>query len=196
MMDTSSQVSDEQLGIGDNMWVSVAELEQDYDNKPFFTAVRKFYVSSIQKMLSKFPFGDALMKNLAILHPNETSSFHSSTVAALAQRFPQLGLSDSETLRCLEEEFNDFTLSPGDLPTQHTYNAADNTEKVCAGPFWFEIGKMKTLSGEPRFSKLYRLMAGLLSIPCLNDDAKWGFSVLRKVRGLVSSWKPLSTYFL
>ena len=59
-MDTSSQVSDEHLGIGDNTWVSVAEFEQEYDNKPFFTAVPKFYVSTIQKILSEFPFGDAL----------------------------------------------------------------------------------------------------------------------------------------
>ncbi len=38
-----------------------------------------------------------------------------------------------------------------------------------------------TLSGELRFPNLYRLMAGLLSIPCSNADAECGFSVLRKV---------------
>ena len=40
---------------------------------------------------------------------------------------------------------------------------------------------MKTFNGEPRFPKLYQLMAGLLSIPCSNADAERGFSVLRKV---------------
>ena len=40
---------------------------------------------------------------------------------------------------------------------------------------------MKTFNGEPRFPKLYQLMAGLLSIPCSNTDAERGFSVLRKV---------------
>ena len=37
------------------------------------------------------------------------------------------------------------------------------------------------LSGELRFSKLFMLMSGLLSIPCSNADAERGFSVLRKV---------------
>ncbi len=127
---------------GDDTWVSVAELEQEHDTKPFFTAVLKFYVSTIQKMLSKFPFGDTLMRDLVILHPDKTSSLPCSTVVALANRFPQIGLSDSESLQCLEEEFRDFTLSPDDLPTQQTYNAVGHTKKVCAGPFWWEVGKM------------------------------------------------------
>ena len=40
---------------------------------------------------------------------------------------------------------------------------------------------MKCIGGEPRFSTLFRLMAGLLSIPCSNADAERGFSVLRKI---------------
>ena len=43
------------------------------------------------------------------------------------------------------------------------------------------VGKIKTLSGEPRSSKLHQLMAGLLTIPCSNADAERGFLVLRKV---------------
>ena len=57
------------------------------------------------------------MKNLSILNPDKASSFSSTTVKELAKRFPQLGLTDTESLRCLEEESMDFTLSPADLPT-------------------------------------------------------------------------------
>ena len=46
--------------------------------------------------------------------------------------------------------------------------ALGSYEKACAGSFWWEVGKIKTLSGEPRFSKLHQLMAGLLTIPCSN----------------------------
>ncbi len=81
----------------------------------------------------------------------------------------------------MKEESRDFTLSPDDLPTQQTYNAVGHTKKVCAGFFWWEVGKMMTLNGEPRFPKLHSLMAGLLCIPCLNADSDRGFSVLRKV---------------
>ena len=56
-MDASSQITNELLGIGNDTWVSVAELEQEHDPKPFFTAVRKFYVASVKKMLNKFRLG-------------------------------------------------------------------------------------------------------------------------------------------
>ena len=58
------------------------------------------------------------------------------TVISLAKRFPQLGLSDSSSLRCLEEEFLDFTLSPSELPSIKTNDARDNTKKyvlACSG---------------------------------------------------------------
>ncbi len=86
-MDVSSQVANEHLGIGTKTWVSVAELEQEHDTNPFFTAVRKFYISTITKMLSKFPFGDELMKNLAILHPSKASTFPSSTGGDTSKTF-------------------------------------------------------------------------------------------------------------
>ena len=87
----------------------------------------------------------------------------------------------SESLRCLKEELTDFTLSPIDFSTPHTYNAVGGQKKACAGYFWWVVGNIKTLSGEPRSSKLHQLMAGLLTIPCSNADAERGFSVLRKV---------------
>lgn len=57
------------------------------DIKPFFTAVRKFYVETIRKM-QKFPFGDSLMKDLAILQPDKTNEYPVAKVIYLANRFP------------------------------------------------------------------------------------------------------------
>ena len=164
-LDSSSQVLDEHLGIDNDTRISIAALEEELDPKPFYLAVRSFYVATDTKMLNKFPFGDTLMKNLGILQTSKASSFPSSTVVNLAKRFPQLGLSDFESLQCLKEEFMDYILSPDDLPTPLTYNAVGHTEKECAGPYWWEVGNMK---GETRFPNLYKLMAGLLCIPCSN----------------------------
>ena len=105
-----SQLEKEHLGIGTDTWVAVAELEQEHDTKPFFEAVRKFYVKSIQKMIQKFPFGDRLFRDLEILVPGK---FDVQTATKLAQQFPQLGISSLDTLR---EECLDYTLSPTDLP--------------------------------------------------------------------------------
>ena len=131
-MDRESQLADETLDIGNDTWVCLAELQEDTDIKPFFTAVRNFYTSTIHK---KFPFADSLLRDLGVLQPEKTSSYDVSTVLKLAKRFPQLDLTDSASLDKLREEFTDFCISPGDLPCIDTYRAADCTAKPCAGLF-------------------------------------------------------------
>ena len=169
------------MGIGTETWVCVAAFEEERDPKPFFDAVRKFYLATIKKMIKKFPFGDSILKDLGVLQPDKTSSYSAATLLNLAKRFPQIGLSEPESLDLIEEEFNDFLLSPNDIPQPDTYHVTKTTERPCAGSFWNKVGKMKTLEGELRFGTLCCLMAGLLTIPCSNADAERGFSILRKV---------------
>ena len=127
------------------------------------------------------PFGDSLLKDLGILVPDKTASYSVETIIRLAKRFPQIGVADAESLDTLREEFMDFIFSSSDLPKPVEYQAADRTEKLRAGPFWFQVGKLKTLDGQNRFGTLYKLMCGLLVIPCSNADSERGFSILRKI---------------
>lgn len=179
--DVDNQLSNEELGIGDETWVSVAVLEETEDTTPFFEAVRCFYIKSTKKMLNKFPFGDTLMKDLSVLQPEKTPSFSFDKILTLAKRFPQIGLSDSASLDRLKEQFLDFKLSPDDLPSIVKYKAADGVMRPRADLFWCEVSKMTILVGESRFDLLHRLMAGLLSIPVSNADSERGFSMLRKI---------------
>lgn len=180
-LEAENQLLDEDLGIGTNTWTHIAELEGEYDTKPFFAAVRNFYLATIKKMLLKFPFSDSLLKDLGVLQPEKTSSYSVNTALNLAKRFPQLGIADPESLDCLREEFLDFSISPADLPTPGMYHASDGTTKPRVGSFWWEVGKLQTADGKQRFAKLYQLMVGLLCIPCSNADSERGFSVLRKI---------------
>ena len=93
-------------------------------------------ITSLQKMILKFPFQDSLLKDLRILQPEKTSLYSVATVLALANRFPQLGLADAESLDQLREEFLDFQLSPADLPSLSMYKTAGHTEKPQVGVFW------------------------------------------------------------
>ena len=52
----------------------VSALEQEHDSKPFFEAVREFYVKSIKTMIQKFPFGDAIFRELEILLPTKLTT--------------------------------------------------------------------------------------------------------------------------
>ncbi len=180
-LDRQGQLDNENLGIGTETWKVLAELEEVHDMRPFFNAVREFYVTSIQKMKQKFPFHDSLLKDLGVLQPEKTASYSVSTVLGLAKRFPQLGLSEAASLDQLREEFMDFQLSPANLPSPSVYKAADCTERPRVGSFWSAVERIRTLDGKSRFSKLCMLMYGLLSIPCSNADSERGFSMLRKI---------------
>ncbi len=92
-------------------------------------------------MIKKFPFGDNLLQDLGIFVPDKASSYSVDTIIRLAKRFPQIELSDCESLDQLREEFLDYTLSPADLPTPQEYTAADKTKKIRIGKYWWEVGK-------------------------------------------------------
>ena len=189
---TTNQLPDENLGIGDNTWVALATVEQEHDTKPFFDSIRRFYISSMKKMLKKLPFGDSLLSDLGILQPNKVSTYEVNTVLRLAKKFPQLELAAPECLDNLKEEFSDFILSPSEIqplvttysayePSFNEYRAGEKVEKPCPGAFWHKIAQMRSLDGKQRFPLLYKLMAGLLTIPSSNADSERGFSMLRKI---------------
>ena len=174
--DEANQVSNEELGIGHHTWASVSDLEYLHHMTPFFEAVRAFYMSSTKKMLAKFSFGDSLMKDLRIIQPQHTASFSFNTITAQAKRFPQICLNDTVSLQHLREQFQDFKLSPTDLPKLALveYKRIDGVTvlRPKIGLFWLEVGKMTTVEGQPRFNHLHKLMAGLMSIPVSNADCE------------------------
>ena len=94
---SSCPLSDENLGIGDDTWASIAILEVEHDPKRFFTAIRTFYAATIQKMLKK-PFGNSLLKDLDIINPESVNTYSIPTVLSVAKRFPQIGWSESSKL--------------------------------------------------------------------------------------------------
>ena len=86
-----------------------------------------------------------------------------ATVLTLANRFPQLGLADAESLHQLREEFLDFQLSPADLPSLSMYKATDHTEKPRVGVFWSSVELIKTLDRNTRYKTLCKLVYRSLS---------------------------------
>ena len=75
------------------------------------------------------------MKDLRIIQPEHTSSFSINTITSLAKCFPPIGLNDAVSLQNLKEQFQDFKLSPNDLPTLAKYKAADVVMRPMAGLF-------------------------------------------------------------
>ena len=177
---SSCQLSDENLGIGDDTWASIGVLEVEHDSKPFFTAIRTSNNSKgAQK--EKNSYGDSLLKDFEIINPESVNTYSFPTVLSLAKRFPQIVWSESSKLDKLWEEFMDIKLSLVDHPPIQQYKSADKSMRPQAGLFWWELSKLQTHDGQLRFPYLTKLTSGLLCIPVSNADSERGFSVLRKI---------------
>ncbi|XP_033757996.1 uncharacterized protein LOC117340342 [Pecten maximus] len=134
-------------------------------------SVRSFYTKIVEKMCNKFPFGDPTMKDLGFLNPSARSSKTSDAVIRLIKRFPSL--STDENLQQLQDQFDDYMLSPdSDLPP-----ITDDLDK-----FWGEMSKQKDVfCKSDRFDVLSKLAFALLSLPNSNADSERAFSMVRKI---------------
>ena len=50
-----NHLTDENLGLGNDTWVYLSGLEEEFDPKPFYKAVRSFYVATLSKMMLETP---------------------------------------------------------------------------------------------------------------------------------------------
>ena len=62
------QLDKENLGIGTSTWTSVSALEEENDMKPFFEAVRGFYINTIKKIIKNFLLVIAFFKIWVFLY--------------------------------------------------------------------------------------------------------------------------------
>ena len=99
---STNQLVDENLGFGDSTWAALSAMEDEFDTKPFYQAVRDFYVASLKKMLNKIPFGDTVLKDLGVINPDKVCTYNFTTIQTLADRFPQLDLLIQHPLMHLE----------------------------------------------------------------------------------------------
>ena len=72
---------------------------------------------------------------MGVINPDRVSSINFSTIEGLAKRFPQLGISDSQSVDTLTINFMDLKLSLTDLPSPDTYKSATGDDKPRPGKF-------------------------------------------------------------
>ena len=52
--------------------------------------LKKFYISTLKKIIGKFPFGDKILQDFGILVPEKLSSYSVNTVIRLVKHFLNL----------------------------------------------------------------------------------------------------------
>ena len=111
-----------------NLKVKLLELQL---NISFFKTVRSFYVTSVSKILTKFPFSDNTIKELAFLDPRNHELSSSTGVVQLATRFTPFTFDQMDTLFV---QFRDFRAASDDqLPPFDPHETAAFDHLGCYG---------------------------------------------------------------
>lgn len=162
-----NQLPDHLLAVGMRARATLSEDEVDPNVQArFFSYVRKFYCAVVSKMLSKFPFENTVLRNIQWLSPTESDKVSAESVSTCASQLIPAMNTDA-----VQEEFVDFQLAEN-LPS-----ASDKT----VDRFWFEVGEMKDVRGNPRFPLLSKLAKAALCIPNSNADSERVFSMVKKI---------------
>ena len=126
-------------------------------------------------MLSKFPFQDLTIRDLAILNPASRSTISTASVQRLSKRFTSLtSPNDIDDLECEVRDYKSMAASQ--LPT------------VSSGPssidhFWADLADMRKITDteEKHFTHLPALCKRLLVLPHSTADPERVFSMVKKV---------------
>ena len=135
----------------------------------FFECVRQFYENIVKKMLTKFPFGNQILNDLAVLDPKNKEQLDYTSIVRLSEHF-KVDV-DQEHLK---DEWDDFLLMPDDFLPQ-------TGNEVSVDIFWGKVFKLKTVLNVDRFPNMKKVYATLLCLPHSNADSERVFSHVRKV---------------
>lgn len=141
----------------------------------FFRSVRTFYVTSVTKMIEKFPFNVRIIQEFAFLDPRNREKTSLTGFVQLANRFTSFS---PDELDSLSMEFRDYRASPLDqLPT------FDAKEAGAIDHFWVSMAKVPSVMDLEvlRFGILSNLAQVLLVLPHSNADPERLFSMVRKI---------------
>ena len=177
--DRSNQVTDDGLGIGMATRLLLAENEDEVAGtqleKKFFSAVRLFYVTTVAKILAKFPFKDQTLQDLKLLDPRKRVDITAASVIRLCKRFHKR---TPEELDNILQELNDYCVMPEQqLPTVNC------DEEGVLDQFWLSMSHIPKPgdSSQKRFSSLAQLCKILVVLPHSNADPERLLSMVQKV---------------
>ena len=95
---SDNQLDDEDLAIGTDTLLFLAEIEDDFVGtlleRRFYRSVRLFYEAAVEKMISKFP-RDVILKDLSIIDPRNRRQGSPSAVIRLCRRFTTFSSKDT-----------------------------------------------------------------------------------------------------
>lgn len=161
------QLPDDELSIGHDTKTFIKS-QANLPLAAFFRDVRKYFTAAVEYMLSKFPYGDELLRHAAVADVSRRQTAKFSSLTYFIDRFPCF-LGNGVTVDEVEEEFRLFQSS--------TLDVGFLTKR--ADEAWRELGVMES-GGKKLFANLSTVMLGVCVIFHSNADCERIFSLVTK----------------
>lgn len=161
------QLPDDELSIGHDTKTFIKS-QANLPLAAFFRDVRKYFTAAVEYMLSKFPYGDELLRHAAVADVSRRQTAKFSSLTYFIDRFPCF-LGNGVTVDEVEEEFRLFQSS--------TLDVGFLTKR--ADEAWRELGVMES-RGKKLFANLSTVMLGVCVIFHSNADCERIFSLVTK----------------
>ncbi|KAL1268657.1 hypothetical protein QQF64_034020 [Cirrhinus molitorella] len=148
---SENQLPDEELSIGHDTHTFI-QSQGNLELQPFFRDVRKFFSSAADYMVSKYPFGDELLKHAVVVDIAKRRLVKFRSLRFFLCRFPSV-LPEEVTVDQVEVEFRMYQTTSFD----------DSILNKRIDEAWQGIGLLKR-GGKEVFSNISVVMLGILVI--------------------------------
>ena len=171
--DMQKQLSDKELIIGESTRGVLEKLDSG-KRKRALLDIRKFFITGVSYLLSRFPFENELLKDLGCLHlEHRLESGSISAVERIARKLPFV---EEEDVPLIADEWK-------------VYQVEDINEKIWKQKgklrridhYWRDILRLKTSSGKDKYTRLEKAVKGVLALPHGNADVERGLSDNKKM---------------
>ena len=139
--------------------------------------IRKLFNTGVSCLLSNFPFDNELLKDLGCLHPEHR--FKPSSSSAIERVAKKLPFAEEDVALITDE----WKVYQGEEIDEKLWKIEkdDEVELRWIDHYWRDILKLKTGSGKDKYSRLGKVVKGVLALPYGNADIERGLSDDKKM---------------
>lgn len=166
--DIQNQLSDKQLVIGESTRAVLAKLDSGIQKRCSLN-IRKYFNTGVAYLLSRLPFDKDFLKDLGCLHPEHR--LESGSVSAVERIARNLPFIEKEDVPLIADEWKVYQ---GEDIDEDMWKEKGKPRRI--DHYWRDILKLETSSGKGKYTRLEKIVKGVLALPHGNSDVERGLS--------------------
>ena len=167
------QLSDKELIIGESTREVLGKLDSGKQKRALLD-IRKFFSTGVSYLLSRFPYDNELLKDLGCLHPEHR--LESGSISAVERIARKLPFVEEEDVPLIADEWKVYQ---GEDINEKMWKQKGKLRRI--DHYWRDILQLKTSSGKDKYTRLEKVVKGVLALPHGNADVERGLSDNKKM---------------